>query len=299
MQLLSPACRIAPASAFFSGPLTVDVLRLDEVHPVVSGNKGFKLKKYLEAAGGAGKSTLLTFGGAFSNHLVATAAAAQVQGLQSIGVVRGEEPAQLSHTLRAAASYGMSLHFVSRAGYRQKTIPPSVYEQHDPESIYPIPEGGYGALGAQGAADILRRPETVAYTHVVTAVGSGTTLAGLVSAAAPHLSVTGIPVLKNAFSLHTEINRLLPAHKQDDFALQWDYHCGGYAKYTGGLLRFMNAFYERTGIPTDFVYTGKAFFAAYDLVRKNYFPAGSRLLLVHTGGLQGNRSLKKGSLIYG
>lgn len=291
-------CPIQPVSAALSLPFPVDVLRLDLLHSVVSGNKWFKLKWYLAEAKTLGKTSLLTFGGAFSNHIVATAAAAQQQGLTSIGIIRGEEPQTLSHTLLAARQYGMQLYFVARESYREKLIPSVVFDQHKASEIYTIPEGGYGRLGAQGAEEILPLHETAAYTHILGAVGTGTTLAGLVSAALPHQKIIGIPVLKNAFSLQTEIEALLPSQKKSVFDLQWNYHFDGYAKHTAELISFMNSFYTATGIPTDFVYTGKAFFAAMDLIQKNHFSPDSRLLLVHTGGLQGNASLGKGTLIF-
>lgn len=298
MSLLSPQIRIDSLSSLCSLPLTADVLRLDLLHPVVSGNKWFKLKEYITAAQREGKTALLTFGGAYSNHLLATAAAAQMHGLKSIGIVRGEEAGAPSYTLLAAKAYGMRLYFVSRAVYRGKTVPPQVYEDQEAEKIYTVSEGGYGALGAKGAMDILLRNNTSAYTHIVTAVGTGTTLAGLAAAALPHQKVIGIPVLKNAASLQPEIDGLLPPERHKGFELIPDYHFGGYAKYNDALLRFMNDFYHRTKIATDFVYTGKAFYAAFDLLAKKYFSPDGKILLVHTGGLQGNGSLKKEALIF-
>lgn len=291
-------CRIDKISPAPSLPLTADVLRLDLLHPVVSGNKAYKLKEYIAAAKAGGKSTLLTFGGAYSNHVVATAAAAGMNGVKSIGIVRGDPPKNLSHTLLAAKGYGMELHFITREEYRRKAIPASVYESNDAGNIYIIPEGGYGHPGMKGAMDILAQNNTSSYTHILTAAGTGTTLAGLVAAAAPHQKVTGVPVLKNAASLQREIENLLPAEKHTGFELLTDYHFGGYAKYTHELLAFMNEFYRQTSIPTDFVYTGKAFFAVVDLAKKGHFPSGSKLLVVHTGGLQGNASLKKGALMF-
>lgn len=296
MSFLPQPVRIDPVASRLSLPLTVDVLRLDLLHPVVSGNKWFKLKGHIGAA--KDKTTLLTFGGAYSNHLVATAAAASMNGLKSIGIVRGEAPQTLSHTLLAAKEYGMDLRFVSREDYRNKKIPGAVYENNDADKIHLINEGGYGPLGMQGAMDILLENDTSSYTHVIAAVGTGTTLAGLVSASLPHQKVIGIPVLKKAYSLQDEIQNLLPQAKHKGFELFWDYHFGGYAKYNDALFRFMNNFYKQTAIPTDFVYTGKAFFATLDLIGNKHFSPGSKILLVHTGGLQGNASLKKGELIF-
>ena len=297
-DLIQPSCRIDHLSSRYDFRATVDVLRLDRTHPVVSGNKWFKLKEYVAGAKEQEK-ILLTIGGAFSNHMVATAAAAQHLGLQSIGVIRGEEAVSLSHTLQQAKTYGMKLFFTTREAYRHKNIPAAVFDLYPQERLSIIPEGGYGAKGMEGAKDILREHNTAAYTHILTAVGTGTTLAGLAAAATTEQSVIGISVLKNAVSLNDEIRSLLPVERRNKFALFHDYHFGGYAKHTTELLRFMNDFYRQTGIPTEFVYTGKAFFAAFDRLRQGFFPDDSRLLLVHTGGLQGNRSLKKGTLIFG
>lgn len=280
-------------------PFSIDVLRLDLVHPVVSGNKWFKLKKYLEEAALLRKKTLLTFGGAYSNHIVATATAAQLHQSKSIGIIRGEEPANWSHTLQAAKAAGMKLYFVSREDYRQKDIPEAVFQSHHADDIYVIAEGGFGEKGAEGASDILQGLDTDSYSHIVTAVGTGTTLAGLVNAVGTHQTVIGIPVLKGAHSLQQEIERLLPEEKKAGFQLVHDYHFGGYAKHNLVLLRFMNDIFQQYLLPTDFVYTAKALFAVLDLVRKNFFPDGAKVLFIHTGGLQGNVSLPKGTLIFG
>jgi 1-aminocyclopropane-1-carboxylate deaminase len=295
---INPFCRIDSLNAFCDFRATVDVLRLDLVHPVISGNKWFKLQVYLQEAKVQNK-VLLTFGGAFSNHVVATAAAARSAGLKSIGIIRGERATVLSHTLVQAQAYGMKLCFTSRVLYKDKEIPAEIREEYNMEELYMVPEGGYGAKGMEGAKDILLKNNTGGYTHLIAAVGTGTTLAGLTAAVREGQKVVGISVLKNNFSLTEEINQLLPAGKQRCFELLKDYHFGGYARKTPELIRFMNGLYEKTGIPTDFVYTGKGFYATVDLLRKGYFTAGDKLLLVHTGGLQGNLSLPKGTLIFG
>lgn len=294
----NPVCRIDTIPLGSDVGVTVDVLRLDNLHPIVSGNKWFKLHFYLSEARAA-KKTVLTFGGAYSNHLVATAGAARLCGLKSIAVVRGEAPPALSSTLLQAKTLGMDLYFTSRDMYKTKQIPGIVKERYDENELSIIPEGGYGEPGMAGAKAILHENNTAAYSHIVSAVGTGTTLAGLAAAAAETQEVIGVSVLKNNFSLQQEIEHLLPGAKRPSFMLLHAYHFGGYAKRSAALLQFMNRFYQQTGIPTDFVYTGKTFFAASDLLAKNYFPAGSKVLLVHTGGLQGNRSLPKGTLIFG
>jgi 1-aminocyclopropane-1-carboxylate deaminase len=272
------------------------VARLDKMHPLISGNKWFKLKEYLKNALALHQSTLITFGGPYSNHIHATAAACRLCGLKAVGLIRGEQPATPSPTLTDAANLGMELIYLSRETYRTRSVPPFVLE-HYPNALI-VPEGGYGHLGAQGASAILQEVKAAGYSHILAAVGTGTTLAGLTLAAGHHQHVIGISVLKNHLSAHLEINDLLPAEKQHRFTLLHNYSFGGYAKHTPALLAFMNDWYRHTNIPTDFVYTGKLFFAVKDLVEKQYFEQGSRLLVIHSGGLQGNRSLPKGSLIF-
>src|SRR6202165_1931849 len=193
--------RIEQVSVACKFHTTVSVLRLDLVHPVVSGNKWFKLHAYLEAAARERKKTIVTFGGAFSNHILATAAAAREAGFRSIGIIRGEAPATLSPTLQDARREGMELHFVSRSGYRAQQVPQAVWDHHDPADLYLIHEGGYGQPGAAGAGAILQYVPPGAYDHIIAAVGTGTMLAGLVAASAAQQSVTGIPVMKNNFAL--------------------------------------------------------------------------------------------------
>lgn len=297
MTELNLSCPIDSLPLPKEGGPSIDVLRLDLIHPVISGNKWFKLRLYLEEAKAAGQ-TLLTFGGAYSNHLVATAYAAASAGLKSIGVVRGERPPVLSPTLSEAEKNGMKLCFTTREAYREKGVPPALSAELEADTFYIVPEGGYGQKGMEGAKDILLRNRTHGYTHIFAAVGTGTTLAGLAAAAGAGQRVIGIPVLKNNFSLEKEIRDLLPPEKQTAFELLQGYHFGGYARKTPELLRFMNGFYEQTSIPTDFVYTAKSFYALLDQVKKGFFAPADKILIIHTGGLQGNRSLPKGTLIF-
>jgi 1-aminocyclopropane-1-carboxylate deaminase len=289
-------CRVDPVSTLYKIHTKVDVLRLDLIHPVISGNKWFKLKYYIKQAKEEGKNILLTFGGAYSNHIVATAAASKMAGLKSTGIIRGEKPAKLSHTLEMAARFGMDLYFTGREAFRNKIIPDEVYEKYPKEKMYRINEGGYGSLGMKGAMDILNLVDRSSYTHIIAATGTGTMLAGLIEASRKNCQVTGISVLKNNLSIHEEINQLLKAPKA--YNINFNYHFGGYAKHTEALLSFMNAWYERTGIPSDFVYTGKLFFALDQLIEDGYFPGASSILAIHSGGLQGNLSLPKGKLIF-
>jgi D-cysteine desulfhydrase len=269
-----------------AGPVQVDVLRLDKLHPIVSGNKWFKLKGHLPLVP-PGKP-ILTFGGAWSNHLVATAYAAQQAGITAIGIIRGEQPATPSATLEEAAGYGMQLEFISRQQYQQKEDPVFVGEllRRFP-GAYIIPEGGGGLPGIKGSEDILRIADTSVYTHIACAIGTGATFQGLRLAATRQQTIIGVPVLKGFAPPATEdSNSLFLPH----------YHFGGYARHPQTLLDFMNQFYRDAGIPTDIVYTGKLFFAMTQSVREGLFPAHSRLLIIHSGGLQGNRSLAPGKL---
>lgn len=249
----------------------MDVLRLDQLHPVISGNKWFKLKEWLRLAKDKGR--IVTFGGAWSNHIIATACAARESGLSAVGIIRGERPAKPSATLAGAEAYGMQLEFISREQYRQKEDPGflSGLSARYPDAVI-IPEGGAGQPGIRGSMDILRGIDSSPYSHILCAVGTGTTCKGLTAAAAPGQQVIGISVLTPP------------------------YHFGGYARHTPELLDFINHFYRATGIPSDFVYTGKLFYATLDMVRNGHFPPNSRILVIHSGGLQGNRSLAAGVL---
>lgn len=276
--------------------LQADVLRLDLLHPVVSGNKWFKLRYYLEDALAQQKTTIVSFGGAYSNHIVATAFACKNAGLRSVGIIRGEAPAVLSHTLQAANEYGMELIFVSREAYRNKA---QLQQELDRTGWYWVGEGGYGIMGAEGAATLLGTTDFNLYTHIICATGTGTMMAGCIKACLPHQQVIGISVLKGHDSLQQEIEALLTTGERNkNYRFLHQYHFGGYAKHPQELIGFMNQLYRQEAIPTDMVYTGKLFFAVSDLIRKNFFHPESRLLLIHSGGLQGNLSLPEGTLIY-
>jgi 1-aminocyclopropane-1-carboxylate deaminase len=283
---------------FAHSGIAVDVLRLDLIHPLVSGNKWYKLKIYFQEAETQNKSTILTFGGAYSNHILATAAACKDKGFSSIGIMRGEEPKQYSNTLLQAQSLGMKLYFISRDAYKKKTIPNSVYEETEQQYIYLINEGGYGLPGRKGAESIMEEITKPDYTHILVAIGTGTTLAGLVAAKTYKQQVIGISVLKNNLTLSQKINALLPEKRHNQYILFHQFHFGGYAKQGAALINFMNQWFRQTGIPTDFVYTGKLFYAANELVNENYFERGSKLLIIHSGGIQGNHSLPNGTLIF-
>ena len=276
--------------------VSLNVLRLDEWHKIVSGNKWFKLKYYLHNALQKEHGTIATFGGPYSNHIVATAFACKEMNLQSIGVIRGEKPQTLSHTLLQAQAYGMQLHFVSREQYKNKASIKGLFKD-----VYWVEEGGYGIMGAAGAADILKLVDGIeSYTHIACAVGTGTTLAGLIDAALPHQTVIGFSALKNNLSIRKEVEQLLSKKNgQKQMLMMHDYHFGGYAKYNFDLLNFMNEMWQQHHLPLDFVYTAKAMYGLQDVIANgNSIPADSRVLFIHTGGLQGNLSLPKKALTF-
>ena len=271
--------------------ITADVLRLDRLHPVISGNKWFKLKNYLQEAQRSAANPIITFGGAWSNHLIATAFAAREARLDAVGIVRGEKPRVLSTTLSAALRYGMELEFISRRDYSEKS---SAHFLRQFSLRYPgayiIPEGGAGPPGIRGSEDILRITDTSRYTHILCAIGTGTMFQGLIRASLPGQSVVGVPVLKGVDPL------ILSPDQSERAQVLHGYHFGGYARHPPELIDFMNEFYRETTIPSDIVYTGRLFYALRDSIRRNFFPVSSRILVIHSGGLQGNGSLKPGTL---
>ena len=273
--------------------ISLDVLRLDQIHPVISGNKWFKLKYYLAEAQQTGYNTLATFGGAYSNHIIAVAFACHALGLKSMGIIRGEQPAKPSQTLLYAAEYGMQLQFVSRDEFKNKQ---AIQQQYN--NVYWVNEGGYGSPGAKGAGEILSLvPNVEKYTHIVCAVGTGTMLAGIINSAQQHQKVTGISVLKNNFSIIDEVIALLNDKTAvSRFEILHGYHFGGYARHPAELIDFMRQTWNTAALPTDIVYTAKTLHAIYQLMANGAIAAGSRVLMVHSGGLQGNTSLQKGLL---
>ena len=279
---------------FSNAGVAVSVLRLDKIHPVISGNKWFKLKYWLQQAIKNNCNTIATFGGAFSNHILATAYACNKLNMKCIGFIRGEEPKHYSQTLLDAHALNMQLRFLSRAQYTEKE---SIMQANS--SMFFIPEGGYGKTGCDGAAEILQLvPNLSAYTHIICAVGTGTMLAGIANASLPHQQCIGISVMKNNFSLEKELFFLADDEAAQRIKLLHDHHFGGYAKHTQTFIDFMNKTWLTHKLPLDFIYTAKALYAVHDLVERKYFSAGANILFIHSGGLQGNRSLQKDTLLY-
>ena len=278
----------------FSRSQKVDLLRLDTLHPIVSGNKFYKLRFYIAAAIENGVSKVASFGGPYSNHIVALAFTAKEAGLNSIGYIRTNADEPMTPSLEEAKAYGMELVYLGRTDFQTKKA--SILELSATKSdTYFIDEGGYGTIGAKGAASILTENDTAHYNYIVCAVGTGTMLAGCINAASPNQKIIGIPVLKNEGSIESEINVLL-IDKNSPYTLLHQFHQGGYAKTNPKMIDFMNRLWDTEKIPTDIVYTSKLLFGVEQLIQENYFEKDASILVIHSGGLQGNRSLSEGTL---
>lgn len=288
---------------FDQAGITVRVLRLD-LYPsggdvMSSGNKYFKLKYNIQAAQQQGKTQLLSFGGAYSNHIHALALAGKQYGLQTIGLIRGEQQLPLNPTLQDAVDAGMQLHYLSRADYRRKTEVAYITDlaRQFPEAFI-IPEGGSNQLGVQGCMEIAEHLEHYRGQHtdtVMLPVATGATMAGLV-AALPNSTVVGVAVLKGADFLRDELNTyLLQAGQRDrkNWLLECEYHGGGYARFDSRLAQFVSNVSARLEVPLEPVYSGKLFKALYEKLQKKAFPRGSNITLIHTGGMQGLRGMQQ------
>ena len=279
------------------------IKREDEIHEFVSGNKYRKLKYNIEQAKLQQKKTILTFGGAFSNHIVATAVAGKLAGLHTIGVIRGEELANNfeevlveNNTLKEAYANRMQFKFIDRVLYREKhttAFLTSLEEEFD--DFYVVPEGGTNTLAIKGCQEILA-DEDEKFDYICAAVGTGGTISGLINSSFSKQKVIGFPALKGDF-LSDEIKKFT---SKTNWNLQDDYIFGGYAKFNADLIRFINQFKEQTNIQLDPIYTGKMLFGIIDMIKNDFFKKGTRILAIHTGGLQGidgiNKKLRKRNL---
>lgn len=268
----------------------VSIKRDDLLHPLISGNKFRKLKYNLEEAKKLQHDTLLTFGGAFSNHILAVAAAGNEFGFKTIGIIRGEELAgkySQNPTLQKAEQLGMNFVFVSREEYRYKAEAKYIEDLRQKYGdFYLIPEGGTNALAVKGCEEIVTLDDAE-FDYVCCAVGTGGTISGIINCSKPCQKVLGFPALKGDF-LQQDIRKFAT---KDHWELITDYHFGGYAKTTPQLIDFMNDFYDQYKIPLDPIYTGKMVFGVFDLIKKNYFSKNAKILLIHTGGLQGIKGM--------
>ncbi|MNK01442.1 1-aminocyclopropane-1-carboxylate deaminase [compost metagenome] len=281
-----------PLAINFPNNIKLTVKREDLLHPHISGNKFRKLKYNILEAKKQGNEAVLTFGGAFSNHIAATAAAGKEYGFKTIGVIRGEElvdKIESNPTLRFARDCGMVFKFVSREDYRLKTEDIFIENlKAEFGDFYLVPEGGTNELAIKGCEEILT-PQDVEFTHIACAVGTGGTISGIINSAGSNQRVIGFPALKGAGLLED----ICKFAKMGNWELVEDYHFGGYGKINEELVTFINDFLDKTNIPLDPVYTGKMFFGVIDLVHKGYFPENSAILLIHTGGLQGIEGMNK------
>ncbi len=270
--------------------IELTIKREDKIHPHISGNKYRKLKYNLIVAKQQKNNTLLTFGGAYSNHIAATAAAGKEFGFKTIGVIRGDELVDKisdNPTLLFAQECGMQFKFISRELYRKKTKPEFLsLLKKEFGNFYTLPEGGTNLLAIKGCEEILTKGDAI-FDYVCVPVGTGGTISGLINSVREHQKVVGFPALKGDF-LQEEIKALV---SKENWELITEYHFGGYGKINSELITFINQFREETGIPLDPIYTGKMLFGIVDLISTNYFKKGSKILAIHTGGLQGIKGM--------
>jgi len=278
------------SQTFEQSDTRVLIKREDKNHPYVSGNKYWKLKYNLEEAVACGHTTLLTFGGAYSNHIYATAAGANELGLKSIGIIRGEETRPHNPTLAFARAMGMQLHYVSREAYRNKTEASFAEQLHRQfGNFYLIPEGGTNELAVRGCAEFANQLQNeVDFDYLCLPVGTGGTMAGMAEGLNDVKEIIGFPVLKGAVFLEAEIRKFT---SKKNWQLMYDYHFGGYAKVTKELLEFMDQFEKQFNVPLDPIYTSKMMYGITDLINRKFFEPGSTILVIHTGGLQGRAGL--------
>ncbi|MEP0134551.1 MAG: pyridoxal-phosphate dependent enzyme [Eudoraea sp.] len=291
MELLSPE-HVLVTNQKISLPLLekkkveLHIKREDLIHPQISGNKYRKLKYNLLKAKELKYDTLLTFGGAYSNHIAATAYAGKMNGMKTLGVIRGEELVgswSSNPTLYAAHKLGMKFKFVSRADYRKKEIAGFLDNlKVEFGNFYMVPEGGTNKLAVMGCEEILT-PKDSKFDEICCSVGTGGTLAGLINSATPNQHVLGFPALKGDF-LKKDICKFV---ENGNWELCTDYHFGGYARVNESLVSFINEMNQKVGIPLDPVYTGKMIYGILDMIAKDYFKPRTKILAIHTGGLQG------------
>jgi 1-aminocyclopropane-1-carboxylate deaminase/D-cysteine desulfhydrase len=274
--------------------VTLDCLRLDRIHPFISGNKWYKLKHHLMAAMAAGKSRIISFGGAHSNHLHAMAYAANQLNLSAVGIVRGEAREALSPTLQDCKKWGMDIQWMDRESYRNtaSSVQPDMFQQQYPDS-WTIPEGGagrQGTIGIQSLFNSLHHRGLLNYDLIACGVGSGATLAGIAQANIGRAHCLGFSALKNAHDLEQRVEKQLAgASKVNPWRICHDYHFGGFAKINARLTEFISKVYDQHELVLDPVYTSKMMYGLAEYIHQGRIQAGARVLAIHTGGLQGWR----------
>jgi 1-aminocyclopropane-1-carboxylate deaminase len=288
LEIFSPVHQIKNI-LFDDKGLEVFIKRDDMIHPIISGNKWRKLKYILLQAKAQNKTHLVTFGGAYSNHLLATAAAAARFGFKATGIVRGEEVQ--NDTLFLCRLHGMQLIFTNRENYRDKPALFKKYFTDDTDTFF-IDEGGASPEAAKGCSELVNELNQ-SYDYIFCACGTGTTAAGIINGINQHNLSTqfnAIPVFKNGGFIKDEIDKFLLA--PTNYQLHTNYHFGGYGKTTNELIKFIKQFVTDTGILIEPVYTGKMLYALYDLAAKDHFKPGSKILAIHTGGIWGLLGMK-------
>ncbi len=284
--------RETPIQEIYDPKISLAGLRLlikreDLNHSYVSGNKWWKLKYNLEEASRQEKKILVTYGGAYSNHIYATAAAASELNFKSVGLIRGEETFPLNPTLSFAKKSGMELRYMPRSAYRSKEKQSEYLTGF--QDFYTLPEGGSNLLAVKGVSEFAKILGNE-FDYLCCPVGTGGTLAGLIVGMEGKKDIVGFPVLKGSHFLVDEIKNLIPGEsKSSGWLLIHDYHFGGYAKATSELLQFINTFKNNHDVPLEPIYTGKMMAGIYDLISKGFFKRGTTILAVHTGGLQETR----------
>ena len=276
--------------------ISLYIKREDLIHPLISGNKYRKLKYNILAAKEAKQDTLITFGGAYSNHIAATAYAGRQEGIKTIGIIRGEELEdkwQNNSTLLLAKEHGMHFKFVTREAYRYKESLEFISQlKKEFKDFYLLPEGGSNSLAIQGCEEILTEEDND-FNVITTAVGTGGTISGIINTSSKEQKVIGFPALKGNF-LQEDIRKFAT---KINWELQNKYHFGGYGKVSPELIMFINTFKKETNIPLDPIYTGKMVYGLIEMIKDDHFIPGTKILAIHTGGLQGikgmNAVLKK------
>jgi len=274
------------------GSVLLSVKREDLHGDGISGNKLRKLKYNIAEAIAKGCTKILTFGGAYSNHILAASYVKKQYGIEVIGIIRGEElidKIEENPTLKLAKKNGMQFHFVSREQYRNKMSSDFLIELKDKfGDFYLLPEGGTNKLAVKGCEEILTVSDNE-FDFICCSVGTGGTVAGLINSSTENQKVIGFSALKGDF-LKDDVKALVT---KSNWEIQTDYHFGGYAKITPELIRFMNEFKLETGIILDPIYNGKMMYGIYDLMKKGYFPKNTSILAIHTGGLQAIEGMNK------
>ena len=275
----------------FPNGIELYIKREDKLHPIISGNKFRKLKYNIQEAKRLGHTTLLTFGGAFSNHILAVAGAGAEFGFKTIGIIRGEElesKINENPTLAKTQELGMQFHFVSRTAYRDKESSSFIsFLCEKFGNFYLVPEGGTNDLAIKGCEEILTSEDKSYFTHIACAVGTGGTISGLINSSTEKQQLIGFSSLKGAFLSEVIRNFVV----KSNWSISDAYHFGGYGKVNDELIQFLNSFYTQTSIPLDPVYTGKMVFGILDWIEKGYFPPNAKILMIHTGGLQGIKGM--------